>query len=146
MRKEEFERRSAEMKARMLAQRAAGREPMGRGGLRTQTSQAMKAESLASPEVAPECFRIDRPHPLISSTRSRLKEKRAYGPLLHLGGTESLDISVGKNSVARALWFMQSLITKCESAGIHFTVAPKYPIIKSAPIAKSSLLRGWPGA
>ena len=123
MRKEEFERRSAEMKARMLAQRA-----MGRGGLHMQASQAPKVEHQASPEVAPECFRIDKPHPLISSTRRRLKEEHGYGPLLHLGGTESLDISVGKDSVARALWFMQSLITKCESGGIRFTVAPKYPL------------------
>jgi hypothetical protein len=134
MRKEEFERRSAEMKARMLAQKAAGREPMGRGGLHIQAPQAPKAEPQASPDVAPECFRIDRPHPLISSTRRRLKEERAYGPLLHLIGTESLDISVGKNSVARALWFMQSLITKCESAGIRFTVAPKYPLATTAVV------------
>jgi hypothetical protein len=129
MRKEEFERRSAEMKARMLAQRA-----MGRGGLGPQASQAPRAEPPASPEVTSECFRIDRPHPLISSTRRRLKEQSAYGPLLHLGGTESLDISVGKNSVARALWFMQSLIAKCESTGIRFTVAPKYPLATTAVV------------
>ncbi|HUB79541.1 MAG TPA: hypothetical protein VMB03_12120 [Bryobacteraceae bacterium] len=129
MRNEELDRRCAEIKARMLAQWA-------RSGL--SHNVAVKSEVRPAPkqlpapaEIDPEIFRIEKAHPLIAATKRVLRERSHSGPLVHLGGTESLDISVGKNSAPRALWFMQQLIKKSETAGISISVSLKYPTATS---------------
>lgn len=138
MRKEELDRRCAEMKARMLAQRAIPPEVSRLSSL-VQTVRTTDRQPELVVDVDPEAFRIERPLPLVMSTRRVLRQRGTTSPLIHLGGTESLDIAVGRASVSRALWFMQQLITKCEGAGIKFSVSPKHPATTSAVVDGRSI-------
>ena len=108
------------MKARMLGQKAN----------RVQSSQPMG--NIANAEGAEVLKKLGK---------DVMKQRTSFGPLLNFGGTESLDISVGKISADRAMWFMQQVITGCESAGIKVALSPKYPAATNAIDEKAIQIR-----
>src|ERR1044071_9963423 len=126
MRKEELERRCAEMRAKYVAARTGNGVPH----VETRTTPPARQKATTPPlppAVKPTPnYEIVDPHPLIKATlkgsRALRVGWRAQDPFLNTAGDGRVDLKVGPESLQRAAWIMDAFIKRFERDGFRVTV------------------------
>lgn len=128
MRKEELERRCAEMRAKYVAARGGGSNSIPHVEAPVKVAALPKViKPSITPAVAPAPgYEIDAPHPLIKATlkgaRGLRVGYRAQEPFLKTAGDGRVDLKVSPELLQRAAWIMDGLIKRFEREGFRVSV------------------------
>lgn len=135
MKKEELERRCAEMRAKQAATRGGTVMPRGESLLTSPTRQQKAVTPPMTSAIAlTSVYAIENPHPLIKATLKGVLGLRvgwrAQEPFLNTAGDGCVDLKVSPQLLQRAACIMDGFIKRLEHEGFQIYVKNRSTLVE----------------